>query len=380
MVIYRSTYYLDHVDNNQLRAVFGPALCNTSDQACAEALTDTLRAAPCSDEPNACPSLALHKQGDTLTRLQTREELLSFFGEIDSVAKAVLVAAFDGRTLHCARPSDQVNAGPWKGTGVYEDDDGFHIESEYELCWDGAKRERYTIAKDGTLREESAEILTSASCAIGRRPEGMCAAHPAPQRSDTAGFLAEIAELEAASVLAFRKIADELQALDAPSHLVAASHSALSDEVRHADVMARMARRFGGTPQPPEVPESPLRSAYALARDNASEGCVRETFGALLASYQAQHAEDVTLRAAFQTIAADETRHAQLSWEIAAWLEPQLSIQEREEIARVRMVAVETLSHELDLGLSEEALRELGLPAPAEAAKLFHSLREKLWS
>lgn len=100
----------------------------------------------------------------------------------------------------------------------------------------------------------------------------------------------------------------------------------------------------------------------------------------MLASYQAEHAQDAALREAFQTIAEDETRHAQLSWEIAAWLEPKLSQQERDQLAHIRMSAIETLRGELDLGLSEQARSALGLPDPAQAKKLFGHLRETLWS
>lgn len=181
-------------------------------------------------------------------------------------------------------------------------------------------------------------------------------------------------------MLAFRQIEAELVALDAPHALVVASRSAQCDEVRHADVMARLARRFGGVPQVPVVPTRALRSPFELALDNASEGCVRETFGALLARYQADHAGDEAVRQALQVIAEDETRHARLSWEIAAWLEPRLSQEERIEVERVWMAAVGALRGQLDLGLSASASRELGLPSECVAASMFEELRNALWT
>jgi len=46
-------------------------------------------------------------------------------------------------------------------------------------------------------------------------------------------------------------------------------------------------------------------------------------------------------------IAEDETRHAELAWQVAAWLEPQLSEAEQRELARVKREAVAQLSREV---------------------------------
>lgn len=158
-----------------LRAEFGPVLCADEDDACHAAVHAAMAAAPCSEDPDLCPGLALHKQGDTLSSIQSREELLAFFGEIDSVAEAVLLAAFDGRIAHCAQPGGL----ELKGTGIYQDAEGFHIQSEYDNCVERVRRERYTVAVDGSLRDDGSEDLGPALCAIGRRPEGVGGAHPA---------------------------------------------------------------------------------------------------------------------------------------------------------------------------------------------------------
>jgi hypothetical protein len=62
------------------------------------------------------------------------------------------------------------------------------------------------------------------------------------------------------------------------------------------------------------APAPPARSLEELAVENAVEGCVRETYGALTAIWQARTAKDPSVAAAVRRIARDETRHAALSW------------------------------------------------------------------
>jgi len=68
-----------------------------------------------------------------------------------------------------------------------------------------------------------------------------------------------------------------------------------------------------------------VRSLYEIA----VEGCVRETFGALEATFQAKNANDPQIRRVMRRIAEDETRHAALAWRVAAWIEPRLSDRQR---------------------------------------------------
>jgi hypothetical protein len=67
---------------------------------------------------------------------------------------------------------------------------------------------------------------------------------------------------------------------------------AMLDEVRHARDVQVLARDFGAETVWAQVKQTALRSLLEIALDNAREGCVRETFGALLATYQAASAED----------------------------------------------------------------------------------------
>src|SRR5260221_14585061 len=108
---------------------------------------------------------------------------------------------------------------------------------------------------------------------------------------------------------------------------------AARDELRHARAARAMGRRFGGTYAPPRATTQPHRSLVAIAIENAREGCVRETFGALTAAYQAAKARDPQVRATMGRIARDEIRHAALSWQLDHWLVSRLDRRGREEVA-----------------------------------------------
>ena len=60
----------------------------------------------------------------------------------------------------------------------------------------------------------------------------------------------------------------------------------------------------------------PSASPNPIALENATEGCVRETYGALVAHRQANIATDRSIRCMMQTIATDETNHAGLAWDV----------------------------------------------------------------
>jgi hypothetical protein len=213
-------------------------------------------------------------------------------------------------------------------------------------------------------------------CAIGRRPCGVEA--PPEAGGDAIGrYFAEAAYLEAASVVAFERLAGELADLGAPRDLVDAALVSRDDEIRHARMTAAVAKRFGAETRAPEVHPPVKRSAREIALENAIEGCVRETYGALLAHHQASAAADRSIACMMQAIAEDETRHAGLAWNVAAWLEPQLPPEDRAEIAAARARAVRDLRDELASGSG--AMPEAGLPDVAHAARLLDALNETLF-
>jgi len=216
--------------------------------------------------------------------------------------------------------------------------------------------------------------------ASGRRPPGL-AAPPADTAADPVGrFLARCAFLEAASVSAFQLLARELRAAGAPRSLVDAARRSARDEVRHARVMTRLARARACEPARPFVALTSPRPLVEAAVENAREGCVRETFGALLATWQSAHARDRRVASAMRRIAADETRHAALAWAVADWMAPRLDRGARRRVAIARGEAADALKVELAVRPSPSLVRDAGLPTRRAALALYDQLRAVLWT
>jgi hypothetical protein len=218
-------------------------------------------------------------------------------------------------------------------------------------------------------------------CGAGRRPSGLLPAARRSLASPVGAHFAELARLEAASIHAFRELAAELFAHGAPPALVRAAMSAAEDEIRHARSMARLARRFGADLVAADVVHQPVRDIETIALSNAVEGCVRETFGALLAHHAAGVATLPDVRAAMAVIAGDETRHAALSWAIHAWLVRKLTPAAQR---RIQAAIVSTAAAVSEEATADERPRPeidaLGLPPADVAAGLLRGLGEPLWN
>ena len=199
----------------------------------------------------------------------------------------------------------------------------------------------------------------------GRRPAGL---RPAliRARGEVGKLFAEMAHLEAASVPAFQRLAIELTAHRAPSGLVLRALQSARDEQRHSVAVGGLAQRFGGELAPVEVDEFGVRPLESIAAENAAEGCVREAYGALTAAWMANAANDRDVRAAFAGIAADELRHAELSWEIAAWAGLPSAAHEKALESLRLSVAVDPPA-----GIRDAA----GLPSAEQAFELWCKLR-----
>jgi hypothetical protein len=219
-------------------------------------------------------------------------------------------------------------------------------------------------------------------CGTGRRPAGFAASarRRSPRTSSVvARWWAEVAALEEASVGAFRILRRELVAHQAPSPLVRAAERAAQDEVRHARATAIVARRHGVEPRRSRIVRRPVRPLEAIATENAVEGCVRETFGALVALWQARSAADPRVRATMKRIAADEARHAELAWRVAQWLEPKLDAVARERVSRARTAAIAQLRTEVQQEPARALVESAGLPTAAAAISLLENARALLW-
>jgi len=203
----------------------------------------------------------------------------------------------------------------------------------------------------------------------GRRPEGLHVHGACADPDDVGGQLAAMAELEAASIPAFERLARELAAHGAPTELIRRALVAMGDEIRHARVMRELAARHGGTPRTIEVPALPVRALDAIARENAIEGCVREAYGALVATYQAETAAP-ELRDAFAAIAHDEREHAALAEDVDAWIMERLDAASRADVAGARLDAQAALRASL---VAAPACAQLGIPGGVHAVALFEA-------
>jgi hypothetical protein len=220
----------------------------------------------------------------------------------------------------------------------------------------------------------------------GRRPRvaegaGYDRGATACRRASLGDYLAGAAELEAASVPAFRRLAADLAAHRAPEPLVDAARAAIADEARHWRRTRALARRHGGCPVRPAIAAAPPASLAELAIDNVVEGCVRETYGALVAAHQATEAREPAVRELMADIAADERAHAALAWRIDAWVAPLLGPRFQPLRARAALAAVlELWAGTVGVAeLSADVRGDAGLPARPVAEALLATGWSQLW-
>jgi hypothetical protein len=230
----------------------------------------------------------------------------------------------------------------------------------------------------GAVERSGAEFVSSAC--VGRRPAGLVALG-AGAGDEVLRYLEGQAYLEAASVEAFERLVGELSSFGAPRTLVRGARQAQADEVSHHTLLVGVGRRFdaGFSPPAPRVAPAERRELFAFALENAIEGCVRETWGALVAHHQARRAADPSLRHACAIIAEDETRHAELSWAIHTWAQRRLGKAERCAIEQAMAPAADDLAAECGtIAMSEGARAALGLPSAGRAQVLLARLHAAL--
>jgi hypothetical protein len=242
---------------------------------------------------------------------------------------------------------------------------------------------KFSYVSCGLMPDANQEqYLYCGYCASGRRPDGLepVAAAAGPPLG---AFFAGVSHLEAASVIAFRTLADELETFAAPRALLQRAERAARDEVRHTRATATLALRFGANPggwsDTPAVSPAEARSLEAIATENAVEGCVRETFGALLGAWQAEHANDVHVQRTMRGIARDEARHAALAWSVADWIRPLLDDAARLRVELAFEQAIVDLAAEVSGDPNPAVAGPAGLPTAAGARRLVDALAEVLW-
>ncbi|MCA9604629.1 MAG: hypothetical protein KC619_03480 [Myxococcales bacterium] len=198
-------------------------------------------------------------------------------------------------------------------------------------------------------------------CYGGRRPEEPARGWLRGPDDEAARWLLHLAAAEAASVPAFYALADALHAHGAPPSLIDRACAAADDEVRHTQLVLRLAG-FGELRI--RVPRAETPSLEDLAQRNAIEGCVREAYASLEAAWQSEHATSAATRQVFATIARDEASHALLSHSIDLW------IREKVDEAVTREARAEAKAELLATFESRPRPEGLGLPDPSQARAL----------
>jgi bacterioferritin (cytochrome b1) len=357
---------------------YGNACQGAGDRAtCVAALNARVQMAALVEPNTLIPSaFVVTTTGDMVERLDDAAALARVLGPIDTNSEAVLVAQLAGLRLACA--SFSLGAGD-SGTSVQTTLAGYRVRSLWQECGGTNGKQQLEVLRSGTAGAFEMNETMRSQCSIGRRPEGLVLNRARGGREPLCRLLAESVQLEAASVPAFLRLARELRQLGATALARAAQQSA-RDELRHTRQMQFLAARYHAEPQRPQVQRPACaRGAGEIARDNAVEGCVRETFGALLAWQQAASAQDPVVAQVMREIAADETRHAELSWAIAAWLEPQLPARERAAVDAARSGALAQLSAEIAADpLPSDARAQIGWPSTARQQALLQRMASEL--
>jgi hypothetical protein len=109
----------------------------------------------------ACSPFMVTTRGNKATRIDQVSELVAVLGTIDSEPKAELVAMFSGHTLACP-----TNAGGQylSGTRVRADEDGYEVQTEWQVCNAPAFSETLHVDKDGTLIATDNRIVGPTTC------------------------------------------------------------------------------------------------------------------------------------------------------------------------------------------------------------------------
>jgi hypothetical protein len=200
---------------------------------------------------------------------------------------------------------------------------------------------------------------------LGRLTEGFVTPNYASNLGDR---FAAMAYLEAVSVHAFDRLERELHAHGASAAMLRDARRARRDEQRHTAMMTRLARRHGGEARLPNAPQaSPTRSLFEIALENAVEGCVRETYGAVVGLIEGETSSEASFRKVMRAVATDECRHAELAWAVHAWAMPQLSEVEARRVQAAMRVAIAEIA-ERDAATAALLFQESGSASRAATA------------
>ncbi|MBK8412819.1 MAG: ferritin-like domain-containing protein [Sandaracinaceae bacterium] len=296
---------------------------------------------------------------------------------VTSPAQATLLALTVDYHINCAG-DPKVGVSP---NGVRHVAGGFEVlGTRWAGCLD-LLRGTVFVSEAGEVRILEEHLVEEYACPVsGRMTQGTAAPARPAGGNDVGRYFVQVAGLEAAAVDAFERMAAELQVLGAPVELVQWARASAEDERRHTRDMGALAERFAVKPAVHEAQQFALRGLFEVALENAVEGCVRETYGAVVGHHQARHAQDPVVRAGMARVAEDETRHAALSWAVAEWSLPQLTDAQRDVIRGAQRAAISALTRSVSIPEAHVLLRDAGLPAPGAALAMLQALGEQVWA
>jgi len=317
----------------------------------------------------------VYTRGDEAGVARNIDDMARLFAPIDTAGEAAFIASVrHGLRVACVSSARRSASGGWEVIGDALSDCSSRSGQRQTVT-----RTLVSVAPDGASTATPLETGDSDYwCPVpGRRPDGLRDA-PSDAGDDVGRWLARAAHMEAASVFAFESLARELAQLGAPATLVEAARRSADDERRHARMMGRLAERAGAAVPPVAVETSHARTAFAIALENAVEGCVHETWAAMETLAQSARAARPGVAATMGAIADDEMRHASLAWKVAAWIEPRLPEAERFAVCEAREGARAALEARVSRGYDSGMGEALGLPSPGLAARLVASLHAAL--
>lgn len=322
-------------------------------------------------------------RGDTVSDLTSPQAARTLFLPIDTPEEAAMVLAADQLGSYCGRPPIE-----------RREDGTFSTTIETVRCGSGGNgtRVRQTVRLDvdgkqtveGQVDLGPADGGECAEAVVGRRPDGFVDRHAKNEVTSTAGWFLRALHEEAASVVAFEQMVEELASFGAPPALVARAREAARDEARHARAMAELAERAGASEEDVarawnvELAPRRARSLVELAVDDAIEGCVNEAFSALLAAHQAGCAGDEEVRRAMRSVADDELAHAALSWDVLAFARERMTAEQYAEVDAALAGALATLPRRVRRVDDAKVREEAGIPAADEARALAEGLARGL--
>jgi hypothetical protein len=321
-------------------------------------------------------AFAVVRRGGTSQLVASLDGLRAHLAGLDTPDEAQAWAALHRLAATCrsARPNARA------GQAWHE------LTTEFERCEQrpsGAVMARIQVLRrvhrDGRIESGAEQEVSSTptqGCAVpGRMP--LAGLELQTHDGSFGALLAQLAQAEAVSVVAFRELAGALTAANAPAALIARAERAAEDEVRHAALMSAHARRYGAVATTPSARERRYPSLLALALHNAEEGCVNETYAALVTLHQARFAEDLELRLDLHSIAQDELEHASWSHDLDAWLHMHLTAAEQLAVAGAKDRALKRLASCAAAPSNAVSLRA-GLPEPEVATQLLAGLQTLL--